>query len=108
MEVHSRHAGDVGRPISVTFPTGTNLAGATVQLQVRDRQGTTLLDEAMTVTSASDPATAEYEPAADELDELGAHYFLAEVTYSGGAIESFPTPGFARLLVEPQVAPVTP
>lgn len=107
MQVHSRHAGDVGRPIIVTFPSAINLTGAAVRIQVQDRQGTSLLDEEMTVTSTSDPATAEYAPLAGELDELGAHYWTAEVTYSGGAIESFPTPGFARMLVERQMDLVT-
>jgi len=104
MEIHTRHAGDVERPILLTFPDGTNLAGATVSLQVVADDGTALLDAAVQVTSASDPATAEYAPLEGELDVLGLHRVNAEVEYASGVVESYPTPGFAWLLVEEQVA----
>jgi hypothetical protein len=103
MESYARHAGDVGRPINVTFPTDTVLTGATVHLEVADRHGNELLNEEMTITSQTDPATAQYVPAADELDVEGIFLMTVEVTYLGGAVETFPTPGFARVLIERQL-----
>jgi hypothetical protein len=103
METYARHAGDVGRPINVTFPTGTVLTGATVQLEVADRFGNELLDEEMTITSQTAPATATYLPDVGELDVEGIYLMTVQVTYLGGEIETFPTPGFARVLVEKQL-----
>jgi hypothetical protein len=104
MDSYARHAGDSDRPINVTFPDGVVLTGASVRLEVADRHGTELLNGEMTITNQTDPATATYAPAAGELDVEGIFLMTVEVTYLGGEIETFPTPGFARLLVDKQLA----
>lgn len=92
--------GDVGITLTGTCSsksgstlTPTNITGATLALHITKPSGTVLTKTGVIVSGAA--GTWSYTWAAGELDEGGAWTVEVQVTYSGGAIQTFGPTDFA-------------
>ena len=81
-----------------------NLTGATVRFHLR-KPGVSpsKVDAAASVTDAPNGGVA-YAWQTGDTNEAGAFHGEWEVTFGGGAIETFPNHGFVSVHVEPQLA----
>lgn len=80
-----------------------DLSGASVQLHLQDDSGTVVLDTAMTITNASTGAV-EYQWQAADTATAGKFQAECEVTYSDGAIETFPLDGSLDIVITEDLA----
>lgn len=95
MATYTIRAGDT---ITMDPSTLTNRTGATVDLTsasalfvADDWTGTNVFSHAATIASATNPATLKYTFVAGDTARKGQFRARWVVTYSGGAIETFPT-----------------
>lgn len=80
-----------------------NLTGASVQFHMRAAGASTLkVDAAATLVTAAS-GTCKYTWVAANTDTAGDFEGEFEVTYSGGNIETFPTDGYIRIRVLPDL-----
>ena len=96
--------GDTAPTLSGTLTAGTTpvvLTGATLAVHLRQPDGVTIT-RAGVVTDAAAGAWA-YTWQAAEL-AVGTWACEVQVTYAGGAIQTFPTDGYARFDVRAQLA----
>jgi hypothetical protein len=94
--------GDSAPPLTGVCQSGTtpaNLTGATVVLHIRWSDGTVITKTA-TVTDAPNGAWS-YTWGASDITLTGPALVEAQVTYSGGAVQTFGPTSFA---VQPQIA----
>ena len=95
--------GDTSPIVTATFKDAdlnpVNITGSTVRIHVVSLSGTTLIDEAMTVTSGPN-GVAEYEWQAGDTDTAGTYKVEFEVTYSDNTVETFPNTGHEMLIIK--------
>lgn len=73
------------------LPRTTDLSGATVVFNLRDRQGTVKVSRgSATVVTATGTPTVEYPWQAGDTDTEGRFYGEFEVTFGDGAVGTFP------------------
>jgi len=88
------------RPIDVTLTHGSNpapLSGA-IAFVATQRDGINIVSGSGSIVDG-DAGQARYEPAAGDFDVEGAYDMRWVVTYTGGAVESFPAEGPDLILV---------
>jgi hypothetical protein len=85
---------------ALTGSVNANVTGATLELHLKKPDGT-VVDKTPTVTNALTGAWTSGKFAAGEIDIAGLWYVEVEVTYSGGAVQTF---GPARWRVGDQIA----
>lgn len=109
-EAYQVKQGDHGETLRVRLldrnDDPVNLTGATVRFLVRASNA----DEAKIDAEATPDADqtentgyVDYTFTEDDLDTQGIYRAEWEVTYSGGAVETFPTPGFDHINVGPDL-----
>lgn len=94
MDTFSIKRGDTSPTIRFALkPATVDIAGSTVQFQMRSRSGVLTVDQPATVVSGL-PAVVQY--VWQETDTAVAGLFEAEfrVTYFDGGVETFPNTGF--------------
>jgi len=69
-----------------------DLTGATVKLHMKSIDGILKINSAMTITSAIG-GTVQYDWQTGDTDTVGTYLVEFQVTYSDGAIETFPNSG---------------
>ena len=73
--------------------TAIDITGATIRFHLINAAGTTVVDAAGAIVSAT-AGTVSYTWQTADTTTSGNHTAEFEVTYSGGAIETFPNRGF--------------
>lgn len=99
--------GDTGpRLVYALSPAEVDLTGATVRFNMRSRQaGTVRVNRAaaVIVTATGTPTVAyDWQPGDTAVAELCDAEF--EVTYAGGAVETFPNTGFIAVVITGDIA----
>jgi hypothetical protein len=84
--------------LELDLPSGTDLTGATVRFHMAQADGTVIVDAAGSVESVSDQ-TIRYDWIAADTATSGMYNAEFEVTFSGGAVETFPNEGYYRVKV---------
>lgn len=88
------------------IPEDTDLAGATVRFNMRARDGAAVkVNRAVSVivTETVTP-TVRYDWQAADTDTAGFYDAEFEVTYAGGAVETFPNSDFIRVQITGDIA----
>lgn len=75
------------------IPDDITLAGASVQFQMRQIRGATVIDvPAQIITTL--PPVVQHNWTAGQTDDAGSYQAEFRVTYADGAVETFPNCGF--------------
>lgn len=107
IETHHMKRGDTAPSLLYALtPTSTDLTGATVRFNMRGTgAGAVKVSRAAAaVVTATGTPTVRYDWQAADADTAG--YFEAEfeVTYAGGAVETFPNSGYIRVAITEDIA----
>lgn len=104
MQAFHLKRGDTAPSLLYELPAGVDLTAATVRFSMRAIGGAVIIDSvlAVVVTPTGSPVVRYDWTAPDSAD---AAYCDAEfeVTYAGGAVETFPNVGFIRVIIEADV-----
>ena len=87
-------------------PASVDLTGATVRFSMRDRSiGVVTVNraDAVIVTATGSPMV-RYDWTSSDTDKEGYYIAEFEVTYPGGAIETFPNVDFIRVQISEDIA----
>lgn len=86
-------------------PTTTDLTGATVRFNMKLNNGAVKISRAaaVVVTAIGTP-TVRFDWQAADTDTAGFFSAEFEVTYSGGAVETFPNSDFIRVTITEDIA----
>ncbi|MCU7521615.1 MAG: BppU family phage baseplate upper protein [Ignavibacteria bacterium] len=94
-------------PMEATLKDNTgaayNLTGAAVQIHLRCRNTGTVVNKAATITDAPN-GVVSYTLATNDISAAGSYDVEWQVTFSGGAVLTFPNTGFLELSVLPDLA----
>ena len=94
MDTFSIKRGDTSPSIRYALkPATADIAGSTVQFQMRSRSGVLIIDSPATVVSGF-PAVVQYDWQAPDTDAAGLFDAEFRVTYYDGGIETFPNTSF--------------
>lgn len=86
-------------------PATTDLTGATVSFNMRLSGGATKVSRAAAVVvTATGTPTVRYDWKAADTDTAGFYEAEFEVTYAGGAVETFPNSDFIRVSITGDIA----
>jgi hypothetical protein len=96
--------GDRGRPLVVTLTPDVNILGATVVLNMRNRDtgAMAITRGAMTILQAS-PGRVQYDWQAGQTDAAGVYEFEVEVTFANGQPVTYPSDGYWPLIIDPDL-----
>jgi hypothetical protein len=104
--------GDRGRPLVVTLTPDVNILGATVVLNMRQRDtgAMAITRGAMTILQAS-PGRVQYDWQAGQdwqawllsNPEDGVYEFEVEVTFANGQPVTYPSDGYWPLIIDPDL-----
>jgi hypothetical protein len=72
--------------------TAISLVGASVKFHMKSFDGVVKINQAMTITDASN-GVIQYDWVAGDTDTVGTYYVEFQVTYSNSSIETFPNSG---------------
>jgi L-serine deaminase len=107
METFNIKRGDTSPSLLYALsPASTVLTGATVRFSMRDHQsGAVKINRAATtiVTATVNP-TVRYDWVGTDTDTAGFYFAEFEVTYDGGAIETFPNADFIMVQIMEDIA----
>ena len=82
--------------------TAISLNGATVMFHMEAVDGTLKVDAEMTVTDA-EGGVVQYDWVSGDTDTVGTYYVEFEVTYSDGAVETFPNNNKEVIIIRPEL-----
>lgn len=86
-------------------PASVVLTGATVRFNMRLAGGATKVSRAAAVVvTATGTPTVRYDWNAADVDTAGFYEAEFEVTYAGGAVETFPNSDFIRVQIAGDIA----
>lgn len=86
-------------------PTDVVLTGATVVFNMKDSAGTVVVNQAAAiVVTATGTPTVRYDWVSGDVDTAGEFLGEFEVTYSGGAKETFPNYGNIPIQIAEDIA----
>ncbi len=86
-------------------PASVVLTGATVRFNMRDAAGAVIVNRAAaTIVTATGTPTVRYDWVGADTDTAGFFDAEFEVTYAGGAVETFPNNGFIRVNIDGDIA----
>lgn len=88
------------------LPVDTDLSGATVRFSMsKNDDGAVKINRAAAVVvTATGTPTVRYDWQPADTDEAGFFSAEFEVTYSGGAVETFPNSGHIPVTISPDIA----
>lgn len=87
------------------LPSTVDLTGATVRFSMRTRAGTVVVSRASAaIVTATGTPRVRYDWQPGNTATPGLHEAEFEVTYAGGAVETFPNFGFIAVQVSGDVA----
>jgi hypothetical protein len=99
--------GDTKPDLELTFLDGNgsavDLTGATVVFSMR-RAGTVVISEQACTLVTAASGEAKYVWQAGDTDTAGVYEGEAEVTFSGGGVETWPNSKHIRIEITPQIA----
>lgn len=82
--------------------TAVNLTAASVRIHMRDVAGSLKIDSAVEIINAQN-GVIRYDWLAADTDTAGTYYVEFEVTYTDGAIETFPNTGKEVVIIQPEL-----
>lgn len=85
-------------------PTTVVLTGATVRFNMRLSNGAVKVNRAAAVIVTTSPPVVRYDWQAGNVDTAGFYEAEFEVTYAGGAVETFPNSDFIRVQITGDIA----
>ena len=87
-------------------PASVDLTGATVRFNMRPTTGGVVkVSRAIaTVVTETGTPTIRYDWTAQDTDTSGTYDGEFEVTYAGGAVETFPNTGFIKIVIAKDIA----
>lgn len=97
--------GDTSPSLRYMLPSDASLLGAQVRFQMRRPDSDTVLDTPADIESVFEPAIVAHLWASGETNDPGRYQAEFEVTYSDGAVETFPNSGFITVIIPEDVAP---
>jgi hypothetical protein len=107
METFNIKRGDTSPSLLYALiPSSTVLTGATVRFSMKDHlSGAVKINRAaVTVVTATGSPTVRYDWNGTDTDTAGFYFAEFEVTYAGGAIETFPNSDFVLVQVTDDIA----
>lgn len=96
--------GDTSPSLRYLLPSDLSLAGAQVRFLMRRIDSDTVLDTPADIESIFEPAIVAHLWAPGQTDKPGRYQAEFEVTYSDGAVETFPNRGFINVIIPEDVA----
>jgi hypothetical protein len=91
--------------IYALLPVSVDLTGATVRFNMRARSGTVVVNrQAAVIVTASGTPTVRYDWQSADVASAGFYEAEFEVTYTGGAIETFPNDSFIGVSIGGDIA----
>ena len=81
-----------------------DLTSATVRFHMRKIGSSVATVDAAAIVVSEDQGTVKYEWQAADTAQIGSYQAEFEVTYSGGAIETFPNNGYIRVEIKDDIA----
>ena len=105
-DAHYLKRGDTSPSLSYALlPASVVLTGATVRFNMRAKGGATVINRAaaVVVTATGEP-TVRYDWQAGDSAATGSFEGEFEVTYAGGAVETFPNSGFIAIEIAGDIA----
>ena len=103
MSSFSLKQGDTSPALEYSLvPDDVSLTGATVRFRMENARRETVIDRPGTIASEQPPILS-YEWQAGDTAENGLFSAEFAVTYSGGAVETFPNEGFIAVAVNRRV-----
>ncbi len=106
-DTHKLKRGDTSPSLLYALlPETVVLTGATVRFNMRAAGGTAIKVNraAATIVTATGAPTVRYDWQPGDVDTAGFYDAEFEVTYAGGAVETFPNAGFIRVAIEGDIA----
>jgi hypothetical protein len=106
-DTHYLKRGDTSPSLAYALdPASVVLTGATVRFNMRAVNGgaTKVSRAAATVVTATGTPTVRYDWQAADTDTAGIYEAEFEVTYVGGAVETFPNSGYIRVNIDGDIA----
>lgn len=97
--------GDTSPSLRYLLPSDASLAGAQVRFQMRKTDGDTVIDESTQIETVFEPAVVEHIWSVGQTNVPGRYQAEFEITYSDGAVETFPNRGFITVIIPEDVAP---
>ncbi len=86
-------------------PATTVLTGATARFNMRESGGAVKVNrQAAVIVTATGTPTVRYDWQAGNVDTAGFYEAEFEVTYPGGAVETFPNSDFIRVNISGDIA----
>ena len=92
--------GDTSPALRYALEPVVGLVGASVQFQMRMRDGATIIDAPCAILEGS---MVEYGWSASDTAEAGLFEAEFRVTYADGAVETFPNNGFLKVRIAEDV-----
>jgi hypothetical protein len=92
--------------LSAITPSTVDLTGATVRFNMRaaDNGAVKVSRAAAVIVTPTGTPTVRYDWQAANVDTAGFYDAEFEVTYAGGAVETFPNDGFIRISITGDIA----
>lgn len=92
--------------LSAIFPLDVDLTGATVcfNMRAKDSGAVKVNRAAAAIVTATGTPTVQYDWTGADTDTAGFFDAEFEVTYAGGAVETFPNNGFIRVHIDGDIA----
>lgn len=106
-ETHYLKRGDTSPSLLAAItPATVDLTGATVRFNMRLASGgaVKISRAAAVIVTPTGTPTVRYDWAGADVDTVGFYAAEFEVTYAGGAIETFPNSGYIRVQITEDIA----
>lgn len=97
--------GDTSPSLRYMTSSDVSLVSSVVRFQMRKTDGETVIDEPAEIETVFEPAIVAHLWASGQTDAPGRYQAEFEVTYSDGAVETFPNLGFITVIIAEDVAP---
>lgn len=94
----------ITRTLENAVGAADDLTGATIKFLMRPINGTTpKINAAATTVGSATLGNVSYTPTGTDTNTAGLYIAEWQVTYAGGAVQSFPNGGYDLILISPEL-----